>query len=209
MKTNPKESWKTVPQLVNPKQVTVCPVKSLYSTGSEFVVGDLAGDTLFLQYTLGKNDLVMSSRLAQGSSQPASSWVAMTPGRDYNLGASRIVPGTPGSFVALSRPSVMAMNRSDQVKFRSWGLLASAALVTGCGVYTDQTTNPDTNHGTVLNKQDQEKKLRWGPAAPEPPIMPSPVPQLPEQTDSPINPGDGPKAEDRLIPSTGNPATPK
>ena len=90
-----------------------------------------------------------------------------------------------------------------------WGPLAAIALAAGCGVKNDQTTNPEQGHGTTLGLETTGKTFRWGPAAPEPPLTPSPVPQMPEQPGSPMNPGDGRQASDKLVPSTANPAEPR
>lgn len=98
--------------------------------------------------------------------------------------------------------------RSDPVKSRFWNM----AFLAGCGLAcANQPPKPEQAESKHGASEKAEAKFAWGPAAPEPPIMPSPVPQLPEQTNSPINPGDvnGPKMEDKLVPSTANPATPK
>ena len=85
-------------------------------------------------------------------------------------------------------------------------------LLAGCGLacagQPSKSEQAESKHGA---SEKAEAKFAWGPAAPEPPLMPSPVPQLPEQTNSPMNPGDvnGPKTEDKLVPSTANPAAPK
>ena len=86
-------------------------------------------------------------------------------------------------------------------------MLALAACFSGCGQMGQTTDEVTAGHGEVLEKES--KGFVWGPAAAEPPIMPSPEPQLPEQPNSPMNPGDGRQSTDKLIPSTSNPAEPK
>ena len=97
------------------------------------------------------------------------------------------------------------------MKLRPWLLLCLAALPAGCGAPHD--VGGKTALGHVVDAQEKkgdsaERKFVWGPEAPEPPLMPSPVPPMPENG-TVQNPGDGRKAEDRLVPSTANPATPK
>ena len=95
------------------------------------------------------------------------------------------------------------------MKFASWITVPVVALGLACGGEKAEQSRSEPDHGGAPEKA--EAKFAWGPAAPEPPIMPSPVPQLPEQTGSPKNPGNvnGPDMEDKLIPSTANPAMPK
>ncbi len=95
------------------------------------------------------------------------------------------------------------------MKSRPWILASLSLFGVGCGVQSPPTRPSEAEHAGGSEKQ--EAKFAWGPAAPEPPIMPSMVPQLPEQPNSPMNPGDvnGPKMEDKLIPSTSSPAAPK
>jgi len=95
------------------------------------------------------------------------------------------------------------------VKSRPWLLVSLVVLGVGCGTQSPPSRKAESEHAS--NSEKREAKFPWGPAAPEPPLMPSPVPQLPEQTKSPMNPGDvnGPKMEDKLIPSTSSPSDPK
>ena len=95
------------------------------------------------------------------------------------------------------------------MKSQPWVLGCLVVFGIGCGTQSPPTREANAEHKSGSEKQ--EAKFAWGPVAPEPPIMPSMVPQLPEQTKSMMNPGDvnGPKAEDKLIPSTSSPAAPK
>lgn len=91
---------------------------------------------------------------------------------------------------------------------RSWVCLLLAVSSLGCRSNSPLYKLAEAEHES--GHDAQEKKFAWGPAAPEPPLTPSPLPVFPDQTGPPKSPGDGPQMlEDKLIPSTADPATPK
>ena len=60
-----------------------------------------------------------------------------------------------------------------------------------------------SEHGS--NSAEHEKKFPWGPAAPEPPLMPSVVPPMPESGGLASTPGGDSSMQDKLIPMTSEP----
>ena len=88
---------------------------------------------------------------------------------------------------------------------RFWILILLAALSVGCRSNSPPYMQEEAKSEHGSNPAAHEEKFAWGPAAPEPPLMPSAVPPIPEPGDQGMTPGEGPTMQDKLIPSTSEP----
>ena len=88
---------------------------------------------------------------------------------------------------------------------RSWTLILLATLSVGCqnNSTPSKLDEEKSEHGSTSTEHSE--KFAWGPAAPEPPLMPSALPKIPEAGDKGTMPGEDSKMQDKPAPSTSEP----